>query len=58
MMTTNTNEPIDQVKESLRPVPLTRGNVKGWIQWIFWGLRIYIVVMVVLVVIGFARGLH
>lgn len=40
------------------PVPLTRIHPKGPVQIAFWGLRIYIMVMLVLVAIGFARGLH
>lgn len=43
--------------EDLTPVPLTRAQVKGWIRWSFWGLRLYILVMLVLVVIGFMRGI-
>ncbi|AEJ39367.1 hypothetical protein TPY_1177 [Sulfobacillus acidophilus TPY] len=46
--------PVDELK----PVPLTRAEVRGWIRWSFWGLRLYIAVMLVLVVIGFLRGLH
>ena len=42
----------------LEPRPLTRAPVRGWIQVAFWGLRIYIVVMLVMVAIGFARGIH
>lgn len=40
------------------PVKLERVTPSGPIRIIFWGLRIYIVVMVVVVVIGFTRGLH
>ncbi len=40
------------------PKPLSRAPVQGWIQLAFWGLRIYIVVMLVMVAIGFARGIH
>ncbi|QRF24363.1 hypothetical protein FY534_12555 [Alicyclobacillus sp. TC] len=36
--------------------PLQRAKVKGWVNVVFWGLRIYILAMVVLVIIGFARG--
>ncbi|WP_162839389.1 hypothetical protein [Ferroacidibacillus organovorans] len=36
--------------------PLERAQVKGWVNSIFWGLRVYIVIMLVLVVIGFSRG--
>jgi len=37
---------------------LQRAPIKGWVQWAFWGLRAYIVVMLVLVTIGFTRGMH
>ncbi|MDR7926872.1 hypothetical protein RIE95_07740 [Acidithiobacillus thiooxidans] len=29
----------------LEPKPLTRAPIRGWIQFAFWGLRIYIVAM-------------
>lgn len=38
------------------PVELTRAQLKGWVRVVFWGLRVYIVVMIALVAIGFARG--
>ncbi|MBU2717896.1 MULTISPECIES: hypothetical protein [Acidithiobacillus] len=40
------------------PKPLTRAPIRGWIQVAFWGLRIYIAVMLIMVAIGFARGIH
>lgn len=39
-----------------RPVALVRISPTGFVRWAFWGLRLYIVVMLVLVVIGFSRG--
>ncbi len=39
-------------------VTLERITPKGSIRFIFWGLRIYIVAMLVLVIIGFSRGIH
>ena len=46
-------------REGVRELaPLRRAPIKGWVQWAFWGLRIYIVVMLVMVAIGFARGMH
>ncbi|WP_179123200.1 hypothetical protein [Ferroacidibacillus organovorans] len=36
--------------------PLERAQVKGWVSSVFWGLRVYILIMLVLVVIGFSRG--
>lgn len=36
--------------------PLTRAHVKGWVKAVFWGLRAYILAMLVLVVIGLAKG--
>ena len=38
------------------PAPLTRAPVKGWVKVVFWGLRVYIAAMLVLVLVGFARG--
>lgn len=43
-------KPVDPVK------PLERAHVKGWVRTSFWALRIYILVMLVLVVVGFAKG--
>ncbi|MCL8208436.1 MAG: hypothetical protein K6V97_10245 [Actinomycetia bacterium] len=40
------------------PAPLRRAQPEGWVRWVFWGLRVYIVGMLVLVAIGFARGWH
>jgi hypothetical protein len=40
------------------PVPLKRIVPTRPIQLAFWGLRIYIAVMLALVVVGFIRGLH
>lgn len=42
----------------LEPKPLTRAPIRGWIQFAFWGLRIYIVAMLVIVVVGFIHGNH
>ncbi len=39
-----------------RKVELQRITPNGSIRVVFWGLRIYIVVMLILVVIGFSRG--
>ncbi|MCL5972388.1 MAG: hypothetical protein M1499_07495 [Firmicutes bacterium] len=44
--------------EAETPVELTKIVPRGSIRLVFWGLRIYIVVMVVLVIIGFTRGIH
>ncbi|MHB1506154.1 MAG: hypothetical protein ACYCO4_02175 [Sulfobacillus sp.] len=40
------------------PVPLTRITMKGPVRIAFWALRVYILVMLILVAIGFTRGLH
>lgn len=40
------------------PVELTRVKPSRAISAVFWGLRLYIALMVVLVVIGFLRGMH
>lgn len=46
-------------KEGTRAlVPLTRAPVQGFVKAVFWGLRLYIAVMLVLVAIGFSRGMH
>ncbi len=46
-------------REGVRELaPLQRAPIKGWVQWAFWGLRAYIVIMLVLVTIGFTRGMH
>ncbi len=37
-------------------VPLTRAKIKGWVNWVFWGLRVYIAIMLILVIWGFVRG--
>jgi hypothetical protein len=36
-------------------IPLHRAEIGGWVKFAFWFLRIYIVVMVILVIIGFSR---
>ncbi len=38
--------------------PLTPIVPRGWVRLVFWGLRVYIVAMLVLVIIGFSRGLR
>lgn len=42
--------------EAMRPVPLERVTPSPLIRAVFWGLRVYILAMVVAVVIGFMRG--
>ena len=44
--------------ETEAPAKLTKIVPKGSIRMVFWGLRIYILLMVVLVIIGFTRGIH
>lgn len=36
-------------------IPIERADIKGWVKIAFWFLRIYIIIMVVLVIIGFYR---
>ena len=36
-------------------IPLQRAEIKGWVKWAFWFLRIYILIMVILVIVGFSR---
>jgi hypothetical protein len=38
--------------------PLSRAPVQGAVKIAFWGLRLYIVAMLILVTIGFTRGMH
>jgi hypothetical protein len=40
-----------------RKGPIPPAKPEGWVRWVFWGLRIYIAAMLVLVAIGFSRGL-
>ncbi|MGR2929396.1 hypothetical protein [Acidithiobacillus ferriphilus] len=39
------------------PKLLTRAPIRGGIQIAFWSLRIYIVIMLIMVAIGFAHGM-
>ncbi len=32
--------------------------LKAWQQWVFWGLRLYIVVMLMIVIWAFSHGAH
>jgi len=46
-------------QEGLRELPpLSRARVRGPLKWAFFGLRLYIAVMLLLVAIGFTRGMH
>ncbi|MDA8272470.1 MAG: hypothetical protein M0Z72_01860 [Deltaproteobacteria bacterium] len=36
-------------------IPLKRAKIRGWIKIAFWFLRIYILIMVIMVIIGFSR---
>ena len=36
-------------------IPLKRAEIRGWIKIVFWFLRIYILIMVIMVIIGFSR---
>ncbi len=36
-------------------IPLNKAEIKGWVKWAFWFLRIYILIMVILVIIGFSK---
>ena len=38
-----------------KEIPIKRARIKGWVQVAFWFLRLYIVAMIILVIIGFAR---
>lgn len=49
---------IELLTPTEKPVDIVPVQPKGSIKVAFWGLRIYIVVMLILVVIGFTRGMH
>jgi hypothetical protein len=36
-------------------IPLKRAELRGWVKIAFWFLRIYILIMVIMVIIGFSR---
>ena len=38
--------------------PVHRVQLTPWQQWVFWGLRIYVVVMCVIVLWAFTAGVH
>jgi hypothetical protein len=38
--------------------PVRRQQLKLWQQWVFWGLRIYVVIMCVIVLWAFTSGMH
>ncbi len=38
--------------------PVHRIQLKPWQQWVFWGLRIYVAVMCVIVLWAFTAGVH
>lgn len=57
-MRTNPDTSIQVVEPQERPVILTRITPRRSIRLVFWGLRVYIGLMVALVVIGFLRGMH
>jgi hypothetical protein len=44
--------------ESPPRAPLRRIQPQGWVRWVFWGLRLYILAMLTLVAVGFAHGLR
>lgn len=50
--------PLQVVDPQSQPVPLTRVTPRRSIRLVFWGLRIYIALMVVLVIIGFVHGVR
>jgi hypothetical protein len=39
----------------IQPAEVTRVALRPWQQVVFWGLRVYIVVMLIVMAIGFAR---
>jgi len=38
--------------------PVHRVQLAPWQQWVFWGLRLYVVVMCVIVLWAFTSGIH
>ncbi len=59
MMTTNRTDitVIPPVEPEASP-KLVKIVPKGSIRLAFWGLRIYIVLMIIAVIIGFSHGIH
>jgi hypothetical protein len=52
------NRPVALRDSTGAPVELTRVTPTRGIRIVFWGLRVYIGLMVALVIIGFIRGMH
>ncbi|MHB1952301.1 MAG: hypothetical protein ACYCOU_01015 [Sulfobacillus sp.] len=57
-MRTNTDPSLQVVETQETPVVLTRITPRRSIRVVFWGLRVYIGLMVALVIVGFLRGMH
>jgi len=38
--------------------PVQRVHLKSWQQWVFWSLRVYVVIMCVIVLWAFTSGVH
>ncbi len=36
-------------------IPLKRAELSGWLKITFWLLRVYILIMIIMVIIGFSR---
>jgi LPS O-antigen subunit length determinant protein (WzzB/FepE family) len=49
---------VQVVEPDDTPVVLTRITPRRSIRVVFWGLRVYIGLMVALVIVGFLRGMH
>lgn len=57
-MPNNEDTRLQVVDSGDSPVVLTRITPRRSIRVIFWGLRVYIGLMVALVIVGFLRGMH
>ncbi|MBN6742501.1 hypothetical protein JKG47_18685 [Acidithiobacillus sp. MC6.1] len=57
----NGQKASDIIRQEEWDIPLPevhRTQLKGWQQTVFWGLRAYIVVMLLVVIYAFSSGLH
>lgn len=48
----------DQVVAAKKRMHFGRRRLSAGIQWLFWGLRVYVVVMLIIVLLSVLRALH
>lgn len=58
MSRVNENLQVVETGDPSTPVALTRITPGRTIRAVFWGLRVYIGLMMALVIVGFLRGVH